>query len=90
MCGATLPQDSTLHSPRSDRIRKIVLESGPAHLGQWLSYQRDIATDYQRCFGEPPGALIGVAIMSDTDNTHSHSQAWYGPVQLRLKDAPAP
>lgn len=85
-----LPQDSTLNSPRSDRIRKIVLESGPTHLGQWLNYERDIRADYQRCFGEAPGPLIGVAIMTDTDNTRSHSQAWYGPVQLQLKPTAKP
>lgn len=85
-----LPQDSTLNSPRSDRIRKIVLESGTAHLGQWLSYERDIRADYERCYGEAPGPLIGVAIMTDTDNTRSHSQAWYGPVRLQLKPAPKP
>ncbi|RUP33962.1 MAG: DUF3047 domain-containing protein [Curvibacter sp.] len=85
-----LPQNSTLNSPRSDRIRKIVLESGPAHLGQWLSYERDIRADYERCYGEAPGPLIGVAIMTDTDNTRSHSQAWYGPVQLQLRSVTKP
>jgi hypothetical protein len=85
-----LPQDSTLHSPRSDRIRKIVLESGPEHLGQWRDYERDIRADYQRCFGEAPGRLIGVALMTDTDNTRAHSQAWYGPVHLQLKPAAKP
>jgi len=85
-----LPQDSTLHSPRSDRVRKIVLESGPEHLGQWLDYERDIRADYLRCFGEAPGPLIGVALMTDPDNTRTHSQAWYGPVHLQLKPAAKP
>ncbi|MDD0839086.1 DUF3047 domain-containing protein [Curvibacter sp. HBC61] len=79
----SLPRDTVLPSPRTDRIRKIVLESGPSRLGQWLSYERDIRADYERCYGEPPGALIGIAIMTDTDNTQSQSQAWYGPVTLR-------
>lgn len=78
----SLPPETVLPSPRTDRIRKIVLESGPSQLGRWLSYERDIRADYERCYGEPPGALIGVAIMTDTDNTQSQSQAWYGPVRL--------
>jgi hypothetical protein len=73
---------SVIHSPRTDRIRKLVIESGTRRLNQWLEYERDIRADYQRVFGEPPGALVGIAIMSDSDNTHSHAQAWYGPVQL--------
>ncbi|MDD0813394.1 DUF3047 domain-containing protein [Curvibacter sp. HBC28] len=78
----SLPPETVLPSPRTDRVRKIVLESGPSQLGQWLSYERDIRADYERCYGEPPGALIGVAIMTDTDNTQSQSKAWYGPVRL--------
>lgn len=78
----SLPRETVLPSPRTDRIRKIVLESGPSRLGQWLSYERDIRADYERSYGEPPGALIGIAIMTDTDNTQSQSQAWYGPVKL--------
>jgi hypothetical protein len=76
------PAGSVIASPRTDRIRKLVVESGPARLGRWLEYERDIRADYERVFGEKPGALIGVAIMTDSDNTHSRTQAWYGPVRL--------
>ena len=73
---------TVIPSPRSDRIRKLVVESGPRRLNQWLDYERDIRADYQRVFGEPAGALVGIAIMTDSDNTHSQTQAWYGPVRL--------
>jgi hypothetical protein len=73
---------TVIKSPRSDRIRKLVVESGSARLDQWLDYERDIRADYVQAFGEPPGALVGVAIMTDTDNTRSTAQAWYGPVRL--------
>lgn len=76
------PPGSVVHSPRTDRIRKLVLESGDGNLGRWLDYERDIRADFQRAFGEPPGALVGVAIMTDSDNTRSTAQAWYGPLSL--------
>lgn len=76
------PAGSVITNPRTDRIRKLVLESGPGSLGRWIDYERDLRADYQRVFGEPPGALIGVAIMTDTDNTRSMAKAWYGPVML--------
>jgi len=75
--------DSVVLNKRSDRIRKIVLESGPAHLGQWRSYERDVRADYRRAFGEDPGALIGVAVMTDSDNTQSRAEAWYGEIAFR-------
>ena len=74
---------SVIINPRSDRIRKLVLESGPQRLNQWLDYERDIRADYTRLFGEPPGNLIGIAFMTDTDNTGTQAQAWYGPVTHR-------
>ena len=73
---------SVIVNPRTDRIRKIVLEKGMKNLNQWRDYERDIKADYQRAFGEAPGALIGVALMTDSDNTHSQARSWYGPVQF--------
>ena len=78
--------ESVLHSHRTDRIRKIVVESGAAHLGQWRQYERDILADYRRAFGEEPGALIGVALMTDADNTASRASGDYGEVRLISRD----
>jgi hypothetical protein len=74
-------------NPRTDRIRKLVVESGSDRLRQWVDYERDIRADYQKAFGEAPGALVGIGIMTDSDNTRSRAQAWYGTVRL---DAAAP
>ena len=76
------PVDSVIQNPRTDRIRKIVVESGASRLNQWITYERNIRADYEKAFGEPPGALIGIGLMTDSDNTRSQAQAWYGPIQL--------
>ena len=73
---------SVIINPRTDRIRKLVMESGSRNLGQWLDYERDIRADFEKAFGEAPGALLAVGIMTDSDNTQSTTQAWYGPVKL--------
>jgi Protein of unknown function (DUF3047) len=77
-------------NPRTDRIRKIVLESGPNNLGQWLDYERDIRADFIQAFGEEPGALTGIALMTDTDNTLSTATAWYGPIRFTSRPASKP
>lgn len=69
-------------SPRTDRVRMLVVESGSSHLDQWVDYERDMRADYMRAFGELPGALIGIGLMTDSDNTRSTARAWYGPVRL--------
>ena len=73
---------TVLKSSRTDRIRKLVLESGPNRLNRWLDYERDIRADFVQAYGEEPGRLIAVGIMTDTDNTRASTQAWYGPVML--------
>ena len=73
---------TVIRSPRTGRVRKLVVESGGRKLNQWLDYERDIRTDFERAFGEKPGALVGIGIMSDSDNTRSTASAWYGPVRL--------
>ena len=80
-CNTRAP-GSVITSPRTDRIRKLVVESGGVNLNQWLDYERDIQADYEKAFGEPPGALLGMAIMTDTDNTRSTTRAWYGQLKL--------
>jgi hypothetical protein len=80
-CNQRAP-DTVIVSPRTDRVRKLVVESGAKKLNQWLDYERSIRADYERAFGEAPGALTAIGIMSDSDNTHTTAQAWYGPVLL--------
>jgi hypothetical protein len=75
--------------PRTDRVRKIVVETGPARLGQWLQYERDLAADYRLAYGEEPGPLIGVALMTDADNTGSRAAGQYGEVRLISRDGKA-
>lgn len=78
--------ESVFLGHRTDRVRKIVLESGPLRRGQWLSYRRDLVADFRRAFGEEPGRLIGVAYMSDADNTGARARASYGEVHLLGRD----
>lgn len=73
--------ESVIINPRTGRIRKIAVQAGPQGLGTWQTYQRDVLADFQKAFGEPAGPLIGIGIMTDSDNTQTHKQAWYGDLR---------
>jgi hypothetical protein len=73
---------SVVINPRTDRIRSVVVESGAKNLRQWLDYQRNIRADYENAFGEAPGKLISVGIMTDSDNTKTQTTASYGQVSF--------
>lgn len=83
---ARAPVGTTTWSAYTDRLRMIVVESGPAKAGQWISFRRDVVADYRAAFGEEPPAISGIAIATDTDNTGAAVTAWYGDIRL----GPAP
>lgn len=78
-----IPVESALPSPQIDRIRMIVVESGSAHVGQWRQYRRNIVEDYRRAFGEEPGDIVAVGMLTDSDNTQQVARAQYGDISFR-------
>ncbi|MCI3203423.1 hypothetical protein DBA20_00400 [Pandoraea capi] len=86
--GDALAANEVIPNPYTGRIRSIVVERGDGNLGTWQTYSRDVAKDYEKAFGEPPGRLIGIAIMSDGDNTQSRFTAWYGDIHLDTDGIP--
>lgn len=77
-----LPVGTVITNPRTDRIRKIVVEYGAERLRQWLSYQRDVRADFEQAFGEAPGSLRSIGIMTYTDNTRGRTQAAFRDTRL--------
>lgn len=86
---AAAPVGTVIVNPRTDRIRKIVVDSGPDGLRRWRDHRRDLAADFRRAFGEEPGPLRSVALMTDSDNTRSRARTWYGDVVLHPPAAAA-
>lgn len=81
-----LPADTGITNAFTKRIRMIVLDTGSAKLGQWVTQRRNVVADYQRLFGDESGGkvpeVIGVAISADADNTHGRALAYFGDVTL--------
>lgn len=76
------PVGTVIPNPHSERIRQLVVETGPARLGQWVDVERDVQADFRSVFGEAPGPLLSVGVMTDANNTGATVESWYGPVQL--------
>jgi hypothetical protein len=67
-------------NPRTTRMRTIVV---PRAAGKdWAKYRRNIKADYKLAFGEMPGKLLGVGLMTDADNSTSNATALYGPIHF--------
>ena len=77
---STAPKDTIVSSAYTDWVKMVVVESGPSLANRWVEERRNVVEDYRRAFGEDPGMLTGVAIMTDADNTGERATAWYGDI----------
>lgn len=78
-----LPVGHVVPYARTSRIQYQVVESGASRQGQWLSYERNVAQDYEAVFGEPPpGRIIDVGLLTDSDDLKNRIEAWYGDISF--------
>jgi hypothetical protein len=76
----------TFEHPRSGRSRFVVLESGNARAGEWITEERDLAADWKRLFGEEKvPAIVGLGFMTDSDGTKSSVTGNYDEIELSRK-----
>jgi len=77
-----LKKSNVIENAYSDREIMIAVESGDDLAGQWVTESVDIESDYRRHFKAGPPQLLGLAIMTDTDNTGGRAEAWYADISL--------
>jgi hypothetical protein len=73
---------SVIASAHTSQVKMLAVASGPGGLGAWQSVQRNLADDYQLAFGAAPGPVIGVAVMTDTDNMGTSAVGEYAGIRL--------
>jgi len=72
------PAGTRIKHPRADNVRVVVVESGPARLGEWRTYERNVAADYTALFGRQPPRVGKVAVMVDSNDTRGEAEALFG------------
>lgn len=80
--GGSHAVESVHRNHRTTRIQYLTVQSGAEGAGRWLHYQRDVVADFRRVFGEAPGPVIGVGVLTDADALKLHNEAWYGDITL--------
>jgi hypothetical protein len=78
-----VPAETVIHSPYTDRVRMIVVESGARRIGEWVSVRRNVLEDYRRAFGEEAGDVVGVGVMTDPGDDGSRRRGYYGDITFR-------
>jgi len=74
------PAGAMWDSPYASASKMISRGAGP--LPDWKTEEVDIVADYLAAFGEPPPPVLGLALMSDTDNSCQRTTAYFADFQL--------
>lgn len=76
-----VPIGTVIPSAHTSQVKMLVVASGAQGLGAWQTVKRDLAADYRRAWGSAPGPLLGVGVMTDTDNTGSQAAGVYADIR---------
>jgi hypothetical protein len=78
--------ESIIPSAHTSQVKMLVVASGASGLGKWQSVRRNVAEDYRRAYGAEPGPVLGVAVMTDTDNTGKKAVGEYADIRFECAD----
>ena len=77
------PVGSMFKSEKTGTVNYVVVESGSAKLGQWITEQRNVVEDFKKIYGAEPESPGAVSISIDSDDTRSSAEAFVGPLLFR-------
>ncbi len=71
------PVGSHWPNPFTGNAIMVVVQSGDSGLGEWHSFERDVAADFRRFHDIKVDQVDAVAVMTDADNTGGRAEACY-------------
>jgi hypothetical protein len=84
----TAPAGLTFKSTKTGTVTYVVVRSGEADLGKWITERRNVREDYRRIYGEDPQEDVGaVSIGIDSDDVKGKAESYVGTIAF-LKRAP--
>lgn len=67
------------------RIRAVVVESGDAEKGKWITETRNVLEDYKKFFGTAPDNVSGIRIQINTQHTNSLAESYWRFLTFRAQ-----
>lgn len=76
------PKNQIVDSAYTNSAKMFIVQSGNSRSKGWIDERRNLLDDYRLAFGREPTEIIGIALMTDTDNTGEDIVAYYGDISL--------
>jgi hypothetical protein len=79
----TAPVGTVCKSEKTGTVTYVVVRSGPADAGQWLTERRNVREDFLKIYGAAPDDPGAVAVAIDSNDTRSVSESFVGSIVFR-------
>jgi len=81
---STEPAGASFQSAKVSSVHYIVVRSGSADLGKWITEKRNVLEDYKKIYGESPSEAAGVITLSiNSQNTGSRAESLFGKILFK-------
>ena len=81
---STEPAGASFQSAKVSTVHYIVVRSGSADLGKWITETRNVLEDYKKIYGESPGEAAGAITLSiNSQNTGSRAESLFGKILFK-------
>ena len=79
----TAPVGTIVKSEKTSTVTYVVLRSGTAELGKWMTERRNVAEDFRKIYGEDPEQPGAVSISIDSNDTNSVAESFMGAILFK-------
>jgi len=79
----TQPVGTICKSEKTGTVTYVVVRSGTADLGKWITEHRNVREDFKKIYGDEPDNPAAVSLAADSNDTHSSSEAFFGRILIR-------
>jgi hypothetical protein len=80
---STAPAGSIVKSEKTSTVTYVVMRSGTAETGKWITERRNVVEDYQKIYGAQPDSPGYISVAIDSDDTVSSAESVFGAIRFR-------
>jgi hypothetical protein len=79
----TQPAGTICKSEKTGTVTYVVVRSGSADLGKWLTERRNVAEDFKKIHGAEPDGPAALSVAIDSNDTNSTAESFMGGLLFR-------
>jgi hypothetical protein len=64
-------------------VKVVVVRSGPADMGKWISESRNVYEDYKKLYGSEPPPVSGMRLQINSQHTGTSAESYFAEVAFK-------